>query len=209
MKNTIISLSLYFFFCAATAGELWAPTSGYSSVDQSKAYNNFYFTTMGDRYTGSESYEHETQVYNDSFSDYDGYWSSNLPGKYYDTPFLDNIDNFTIGSARASEIKNNLRYYTYMALRKGNNSDCRGCCSSHGGVICSNGMSQCADGTPLSATCTAKACNQCLNTATVRIKGQLGESVVPGCNSTWCIFATATTQSMCTLKAPQYKSWSY
>lgn len=191
------------------AGEQWAPVSGYSSVNQTKAYNRFVFAPLSGQYADDETYEHETQVYNNAFSDYDGYWSSNLPTKYYDTPFLDDIDNFTIGSARAADLKDGVQYYTYMALTKGNNSDCQGCCSQHGGVICSNGVTQCADGTALSSACTAKGCNQCLNEATVRIKGQRGHSVIPGCTSTWCIFADATTGTMCLLNAPQYKSWLY
>jgi len=191
------------------AGEPWAPTSGYSSVNQTKTYNSFIFTSVFGQYAEDETYEHETQVYNNDFADYDGYWSSSLPVGYYDTPFSDDIDNFTIGSARATDIQDGVQYYTYMALTKGNSSDCRGCCSSHGGVVCNNGVSQCGDGTPLSSTCAAKGCNQCLNEATVRIKGQRGESVVSGCTSTWCIFAEATTDTMCLLNAPQYKSWVY
>lgn len=203
---------LFIVFCVAApafAGEPWAPVSGYSSVNQSKTYNRFVFSSLTGQYGDDETYEHETQVYNIAFADYDGYWSSNLPSKYYDTPFYDDIDNFTIGSARAADLQDGVQYYTYMALTKGNNSDCQGCCSSHGGVVCSNGVSQCADGTPLSSTCVAKGCNQCLNEATVRIKGQRGHSVIPGCTSTWCIFADATTGTMCLLNAPQYKSWIY
>lgn len=40
-------------------------------------------------------------------------------------------------------------------------ADCRGCCSHHGGVVCRDGITQCADGTPLSATCRAKGCTRC------------------------------------------------
>jgi len=71
----------------------------------------------------SSTYEHETQVYNKNFADYNGYWSSNLPRAYYDTPFCDSIDNFTIGSAQASSIRVNSQYYTYMALRAGSASN--------------------------------------------------------------------------------------
>ncbi len=208
MKTLFLVLCVL-FVTAAVAGEPWAPSSGYSSVNQTKTYNRFKFTSLAGQYGNEDSYEHETQVYNNSFADYDGYWSSSLPSKYYDTPFSDDIDNFTIGSARAVDLQDGKYYYTYMALRKGNTSDCRGCCSNHGGVVCSNGVSQCADGTPLSPTCAAKSCNQCLNEATVRIKGQRGHSIIPGCTSTWCIFADATTGTMSLLDAPQYKSWTY
>ena len=40
-------------------------------------------------------------------------------------------------------------------------ADCRGCCSSHGGVVCSGGVTMCADGTHLSDTCINKGCNVC------------------------------------------------
>jgi len=191
------------------AGEPWAPTSGYSSVNQEKAYNYFYFSNIEGVYSDIETYEHETQVYNTQFADYAGRWSSNLPEDYYDTPFLDEIDNFTIGSAQASDLKSNTRYYTYMKLKKGNSSDCTGCCSYHEGVCCSGGTTMCCDGTPLSQTCVSKGCNQCLNISTVRIKGQKGHRVPSWCYSTWCIYADATTSSMCTLAAPGYQSWAY
>jgi len=209
MKRLFLSLIALCIACPVFAGEPWAPASGYSSVNQTKTYNRFVFASLSGQYGNDETYEQETQVYNNAFADYDGYWSSNLPAKYYDTPFSDDIDNFTIGSARASDLKEGVQYYTYMALTKGNNSDCQGCCSSHGGIVCSGGLTQCADGTSLSSTCAAKGCNQCLNEATVRIKGQKGHSVIPGCTSTWCIFADATTDTMCLLNAPQYKSWVY
>lgn len=40
-------------------------------------------------------------------------------------------------------------------------ADCRGCCSQHGGVVCSDGVTLCRDGSPLSAKCEAKGCNKC------------------------------------------------
>ncbi len=40
-------------------------------------------------------------------------------------------------------------------------ADCRGCCSWHGGVCCTGGITMCCDGTPLSDTCVAKGCNAC------------------------------------------------
>jgi hypothetical protein len=191
------------------AGEPWAPTTGYSSVSQQKAYNNFYFSGVEGNYSDEETYEHETQVYNTKFADTSGYWSSNLPQAYFDTPFLDEIDNFTIGSAQGSDIVSNKQYMTYITLKKGNNSDCSGCCSSHGGVCCNNGVTSCCDGTALSTTCVSKGCNQCLQQATVRIKGQKGHRIPSWCYSTWCIFADATTSSMCVLSAPAYQYWSY
>lgn len=193
----------------AAAGEPWGPVRGYSSVNQEKTYNEFYFYGIEGIYSELETYEHESQVYNAQFADYAGYSSSNLPSWYYDTPFLDDIDNFTIGSAQASMLASHKRYYTYMRLRKGNNSDCRGCCSDHGGVVCTGTTSMCGDGTPLSSTCASKGCNQCLNEATVRIKGQKGHRVPSWCQSTWCVYPDQTTESMCILWAPSYQSWIY
>ena len=40
-------------------------------------------------------------------------------------------------------------------------ADCQGCCSYHGGVVCTNGVTMCADGDPLSQTCLNKGCNVC------------------------------------------------
>jgi len=39
--------------------------------------------------------------------------------------------------------------------------DCRGCCSHHGGVVCSNGATACSDGSPPSQKCKEKNCNKC------------------------------------------------
>lgn len=182
MKRPFLVLSVLCIAAPVFAGEPWAPASGYSSVNQTKTYNEFVFASLNGQYGDDDTYEHETQIYNNAFADYDGYWRSNLPAKYYDTPFSDDIDNFTIGSASAADMQDGVRYVTYMRLTKENNSDCQGCCSQHGGVVCSNGITQCADGTSISSTCAAKGCNQCLNKATVRIKGQRGHSVIPGCN---------------------------
>lgn len=195
ITRTFLSLLLFVLSTCAVAGEFWAPNRGYSSVNQS--------------YADAETYEQETQVYNNLFADYNDYWSSNLPQAYYDAPFQDETDNFTIGSFQGTDLEPHKQYYTYMALKKGNSSDCRGCCSSHGGVVCNSGTPACRDGTPLSETCAAKGCNQCLNEATVRIKGQKGERIPSGCYSTFCVFANATTGSMCILNAPAYSDWTY
>jgi len=40
------------------------------------------------------------------------------------------------------------------------NGNCQGCCSWHGGVACYNGISVCADGTPMSSTC--QGCISCV-----------------------------------------------
>ncbi len=43
-------------------------------------------------------------------------------------------------------------------------ADCTGCCSGHGGVVCSNGVTKCGDGTALSQTCIEKGCIACTAT---------------------------------------------
>ena len=40
-------------------------------------------------------------------------------------------------------------------------ADCTGCCSYHGGVVCSGGVTKCSDGSALSSKCLAKGCNRC------------------------------------------------
>jgi len=40
-------------------------------------------------------------------------------------------------------------------------ADCRGCCNSHGGIVCVNGVTQCVDGTQLSDKCRGKGCSVC------------------------------------------------
>lgn len=47
------------------SGEPWAPSSGYSSVNQQRTYNFFYYYNIEAMYAENETYEHETQVYND------------------------------------------------------------------------------------------------------------------------------------------------
>lgn len=40
-------------------------------------------------------------------------------------------------------------------------ADCRGCCNGHGGTVCINGVTRCADGTELSDKCNDKGCDVC------------------------------------------------
>ena len=42
--------------------------------------------------------------------------------------------------------------------------NCQGCCSSHGGVVCANGVTKCQDGSSLSDTCRENGCNACSTT---------------------------------------------
>ena len=111
MKKLIVVLSALYIATTLFAGEPWAPVSGYSSVNQTKTCNRFKFASFNGQYGDDDTYEHETQVYNNAFADYDGYWSSSLPTKYYDTPFSDDIDNFAIGSARAAGAQRYSRLY--------------------------------------------------------------------------------------------------
>ena len=88
------------------AGETWAPYIGYTGIERNYAINYFVFNNTAG-FDRSSTYEHENQVYGREFADYGGYWASNLPYGYYDTPAFDEktIDNFTIGSAEASKIR--------------------------------------------------------------------------------------------------------
>lgn len=107
----------------SSSHEYWAPYGGTSTVTQSMIYQTFYFNNPSPSESNS-TYEHETQIYDSNFADYNDYWCSNLPNAYYDTPFLDDkdIDNFTIGSAQASSIEINKMYFTYMSLKGGPSS---------------------------------------------------------------------------------------
>lgn len=96
--------------------ESWAAYTGWSAVTQSYSYQTFKFDNLI-AYIDISTYEHETQIYDKNFADYAGYWASNLPCPYKDTPFLDNIDNFTVGSAYADALVANYNYWTYMSLR--------------------------------------------------------------------------------------------
>lgn len=40
-------------------------------------------------------------------------------------------------------------------------SDCSGCCTGHGGVVCRNRITMCADGSALSDECMKKECIKC------------------------------------------------
>ncbi len=52
-------------------------------------------------------------------------------------------------------------------------ADCRGCCSWHGGVVCSGGVTRCRDGQELSETCWSKGCNKCGWAPVVEIRESL------------------------------------
>ncbi len=98
--------------------ESWAPYGGTSKVTQGISYQTFYFNNVSG-YGLDATYEHETQVYDKNFANYGGYWSSNLPTAYYDTPFSDSIDIFTVGSAQASNLQTYTMYFTTMSLTAG------------------------------------------------------------------------------------------
>lgn len=102
----------------STLHESWAPYGGTADVRKTYTNQTFYFNKISD-FGSSSTYEHETQVYDKKFADYAGYWSSNMPKAYYDTPFLDTIDNFTVGTLSASALKTNTQYFTYMSLKGG------------------------------------------------------------------------------------------
>ena len=87
------------------------------------AWNTFYFNDVS-YYSGWESYEHETQVYDGNFADYDGYANSNMPNWYRDTQVSDDptVDNFAVGTLTPTALSTYTQYYTYMSLRPGTTS---------------------------------------------------------------------------------------
>lgn len=95
--------------------ERWAPYGGYSAITRNYTYQRFIFNNVSD-YTYNRTYEHETQIYDRNYANYGGYWSSNMPSAYKDTPFLDGVDNFTVGTSRARNLVAYWWYYTYMSL---------------------------------------------------------------------------------------------
>ena len=113
--NNLDSSQLQGFADQSSYHESWAPYYGTSKVTQSQTHQTFYFDYVGG-FGSTATYEHETQVYDKNFANYANFWSSNLPSAYYDTPFSDSIDNFTIGSAQASSLSTYTYYYTHMAL---------------------------------------------------------------------------------------------
>jgi len=116
VKNAFVSVAN-----ASLYHESWAPYGGGSDVNQSYTYQTFYFNNIS-AYGSADTYEHETQVYDKNFADYAGYWSSNMPSAYYDTPFSDSIDNFTIGTFTGASLQTYTQYYTYMSLSAGSAS---------------------------------------------------------------------------------------
>lgn len=96
-------------------GNSWIPYAGTTHVSQTFASNTFKFNNVSE-FEWNKTYEHETQIYNTNYADYAGSRNSNLPRAYKDTQFLDDIDNFTIGSADASQLIAGRNYFTYMDL---------------------------------------------------------------------------------------------
>ena len=123
VKKTQEKQSFGEFNLASLYNEPWAPSSGESDVNQNYSDQTFYFNDVSD-YGSSSTYEHETQVYDSDYANYDNYWSSNLPSAYYDTTFSDDsdLDNFTVGTSQASSLQTNTEYYTYMSLTAGSSS---------------------------------------------------------------------------------------
>lgn len=116
VKNTFVAVAN-----ASLYHESWAPYGGGSDVNQSYTYQTLYFNNIS-AYGSADTYEHETQVYDKNFANYAGYWSSNMPSAYYDTPFSDSIDNFTIGTFTGASLQTYTQYYTYMSLSAGSAS---------------------------------------------------------------------------------------
>jgi len=101
--------------------ERWAAYGGRSVITRSYTLQRFIFNNVSD-YGFNRTYEHETQIYNRNYANYGGYWSTNMPSRYKDTQFGDQIDNFTVGTSRARNLVANWWYWTYMSLTPGSSS---------------------------------------------------------------------------------------
>jgi hypothetical protein len=104
--------------------ESWAPYYGTAKVTQGFAFNTFYFNDVS-YYDSNEAYEHETQVYDIDFADYDNYYDSNMPNHYIDSQASEpdpSIDNFAVGSTQPTAFETYKQYYTYISLRAGSSS---------------------------------------------------------------------------------------
>lgn len=95
----------------------WTPHKGSSEITREYTFQQMIWDNVSGFNSGS-TYEHETIIYNATFSDASSYWSSNLPLQYKDTRFSDSpfIDNFAIGSSSAVNIFRGTWYYTYYDL---------------------------------------------------------------------------------------------
>ncbi len=49
-------------------------------------------------------------------------------------------------------------FWVFSVTAYADDCNCGGCCSRRGGVVCSGGVTKCADGTSLSPTCRNKGC---------------------------------------------------
>lgn len=118
VNKTINGLARFNPIYTAMAAEAWAPNRGTSNVTKTFTKQTFSFPSVSS-FGSRDTYEHETQVYNSNFADYNNFWSSNMPNAYKDTQFLDTLDNFTVGSSKASSLMINKEYFTHMSLTSG------------------------------------------------------------------------------------------
>ncbi|OGF20389.1 hypothetical protein A2Y83_01170 [Candidatus Falkowbacteria bacterium RBG_13_39_14] len=127
IKISFLAVLFLFFVQNASAREPWAPYKGTSIVSQDGTWQYFTFTcSAAAEFKTPSTYEHETQVYNKNFADYDGRCYSTMPRYYRDTQAFDcwpfasgDVDNFAVGSADARLIFGNTKYYAYMKLKPG------------------------------------------------------------------------------------------
>lgn len=97
----------------------YSPSSGYTQINNNYAYNRFRWSnTQAFQDDPLSSYEHETILYNTWFANPTYFWFSDMPYAYWDTRFLDSsdLDNFAIGTTKASDLQTNRDYYTYYDL---------------------------------------------------------------------------------------------
>ncbi len=62
MKNLFLSFIVLYISTRLFACEPWSPTSGYSSVNQTKTYNRFLFTALTGQYGDDKTYENPNKI---------------------------------------------------------------------------------------------------------------------------------------------------
>lgn len=68
-----------------------------------------------------------------------------------------------LSDVHLNQILSTLSLIVILSFQTTSYADCRGCCNGHGGTVCINGKTECADGTTLSDKCKAKGCDVCDN----------------------------------------------
>lgn len=98
--------------------QMWAPYGGTSDVNKSRSYQTFIFNDLSKLGSFFATYEHETHLWDKSFANQTGYWSSNMPAAYLDCGNGSDasVDNFAVGTFAANKLRTYTWYWTYIGL---------------------------------------------------------------------------------------------